>query len=296
MKKILLTLAMLLTAPVFAAQTIFVYWPFGPGDFSVAQLKAIFDKANSAQDEYSFVFASAPGAAGVIAANKTLSDNNALLAHSSAFFIRPLLFSNTTSYTADDFRMTAALSVTPFALVSRNGFSLPTNRNQQLSIGVGGLGSTTHVIATALKKVYPNLLIVPYKTLTEINADVISGNIDLGLDFIRSAEQHKDLKILGITGKKKIKNYQLLQDLGVEGSNVLVSDLFIVRPKTMPAQMGNRIVEILRAGMSENAELKKLDDQNFTNPHGLLTQDQLDAYYQTQQKHWQHLTKNVKVD
>ena len=284
----------IISSSLFAAQTVFVYWPFGPGDFSFVQMRSIFDKANKSQNKYNFVLLSVTGAAGAIAANRAILDG-ALLAHSSAFFVRPLLFPDTTNYKFDDFQMTAALSITPFAIVSRNDFNLPTDTLAPMSIGVAGLGSTTHVIAESLKKIYPNLLIVPYKTLTEINADVIGGNINLGLDFIRNAEQNKNIKILGITGKRKIKEYRLLTELGAESAD-LVSDLFILRPKTMPTVQGHELFEILKTAMNNNPELKNLDEINFAMPHKLSTQSQLDAYYQTQQKNWQYFTKNIKVD
>ena len=107
-----------------AAQTVTVYWPFGIGDPVVTHLRALVDKTNQIQNEYNFLIVAVPGAGGAIAARKTLtSQEPAVLATTSAFFVRPMLFSDS-GYTFDEFKPSLVMSSSPFALLANNKFDI----------------------------------------------------------------------------------------------------------------------------------------------------------------------------
>ena len=280
-----------------AVQNVTVHWPYGIGDPTVTILRAILDKANQLQIQYNFIIVAVPGAGGAIAANKTLANKElTLLATSSTFFIRPMLFSDS-NYNFDDFKPSLVMFSAPFALLAKQDFDeTRLRKNSSLSLGIAGLGSTTHIIGEKIKESYPNLLIVPYKSLVDSLADLKGGQIDLSLDLIRHAEAQYDTKILGITGNKKIKNYKLLNNLGIADIELAGSDVFIVRPRTMNAAVSIQLDSILLQASSDNQTLDKLYKEDSAIPYLFQTQSQKDEWYRLQIQSMKYLTKNINLN
>lgn len=293
-KNIVVGLLLLLSiATASASQTITVYWPFGIGDPVVTNLRALFDKANQIQNEYNFLIVAVPGAGGAIAARKTItSQEPAVLATTSAFFVRPMLFSDS-GYTFDEFKPSLVMSSSPFALVANNKFDNTWSGN--LSIGIAGIGSTTHIIGEKIKQQYPKLTIVPYKGLSDSTNDVIAGHVNLSFNLIRAAEQYPDIKILGITGTNRIKDYKLLRDIGIQGVEHAVINVVVVRPGTMSPTVSARIDEILKQANDDNPKLMEIYKQDSTTAYSLKTQAQRDEWYQRQIHELKKLTKGIKI-
>ena len=276
-----------------ATQVVTVYWPFGIGDPVVTNLRALIDKANQIQNEYNFLIVAVPGAGGAIAARKTItSQEPAVLATTSAFFVRPMLFSDS-GYTFDEFKPSLVMSSSPFALLANNKFDNTWTGN--LSIGIAGIGSTTHIISEKIKQQYPKLTIVPYKGLSDSTNDVIAGHINLSFNLVRAAEQYPDIKILGITGSNRIKDYKLLSDIGIQGVEHAVINVVIVRPSTMSPTVSARIDEILKQANNDNPRLAEIYKQDSTTAYSLNTQAQKDEWYQRQIRELKKLTNGIKI-
>ena len=225
MSKILAALlaAFTLTAAQ-ARENITIYYAWGPGDSVANYHRTIAAEANKIQDKYNFIFDTKPGAGGAIAARTVLGQPDTILAHSTAFFVRPVVFPNE-SYEVAKFKEQYVHCMAPMAVTSTKYKSVkdvPANA----SVGISGLGVTTHLAAIELKKKYPELNIVPFKSTNDSMLSMVSGQTDLHIGFISEAEQwskensssDRKVTVLGITGNKVVNGYQPLVKQGFDKS------------------------------------------------------------------------------
>jgi tripartite-type tricarboxylate transporter receptor subunit TctC len=166
MKKLLLSLILsALSTTVVAKETVTIVYSWTPADTAANFHRTLAEEANKIQNRYRFVFDARPGAGGSIAANHVLNNSNTVLATASAFYIRPNFFPNE-SYDINAFKQLMPQCSAP-ALISSSKYKtwkeVPTDR--PLTIGVSGLGTTTHLIATQVAKRYPQMTVVPFKKI-----------------------------------------------------------------------------------------------------------------------------------
>jgi tripartite-type tricarboxylate transporter receptor subunit TctC len=142
---------------VMSKEVVTVVYSWTPADPAANYDRAIIKEANQIQDKYTFIFDARPGAGGGIAAHYVGNTPNTILATSSAFFIRPNLYPEQ-SHNINSFKEILPKCTAPFAVASgkyKSWKDVPTDK--PLSIGISGMGTTTHVVATQLVKKYPNM-------------------------------------------------------------------------------------------------------------------------------------------
>ena len=228
MSKLLATLlaALAITSSAFARENITIFYAWGPGDSVANYHRTLANEANKIQDKYNFVFDTKPGAGGTIAARTVLTQPDAILAHSTAFFVRPAVYPNE-SYDLTQFKEQYVHCMAPMAVSSTKYISwkdIPKDAN--ISVGISGLGVTTHLAAVQLQKTYPNLNIVPFKSTNDSMLSMVSGQTDLHIGFISEAEQwskenttsDRKVSVLGITGAKNVHSYVPLIRQGFDKS------------------------------------------------------------------------------
>ena len=166
MKKTLAAALMAVTAlTAVAKENIVIYYSWSASDTAANFHRVLADEANKIQDRYNFVFDVKPGAGGSIAANHVLNQPNAVLATASAFFIRPNFFPNE-SHDISKFQELFPQCSAPAVITSKKyktWADVPTDK--PVTIGMSGMGTTTHLIAAQIAKKYPNLTIVPFKKI-----------------------------------------------------------------------------------------------------------------------------------
>lgn len=293
LKHLLLTLSLLTANVAFAGQTITILWPFGMGDMAANYVRAVADKANENQKEYTFVVAGAPGAGGSVAVNKALSNKNTLFSGTASFFIRKNLYPNA-SYDSSKVRVVLPISNTPFALVTGKDkkFSEMLTRKTPVTIGVAGLGTTTHVIGSRIN--LPNMIVVPYTGLAPALQNLYSGDLDLTVDQLGTVADNPLLTIVGITGSRRIKNFPLLTDLGYDTSR-LVSPQFIGAPGSMDEGMFRSIQGVLIDAFTNNPDLDRFIKLN----HAVklhVPNNAYDKWFNDNEMLFNELAAGVKVD
>ena len=206
MKKTLAAILLASTAFVAVAkENIVIYYSWTAADTAANFHRVLADEANKIQDKYNFVFDVKPGAGGSIAANHVLNQPNAILATASAFFIRPNFFPNE-SHDISKFQELFPQCSAPAVITSkkyRTWADVPADR--PVSIGMSGMGTTTHLIAAQIAKKYPNLTIVPFKSTSEAILSVLSDSTDMAVNFMGDSAQYVEankLHVLGATGSK----------------------------------------------------------------------------------------------
>lgn len=291
MKKILATLAMMFASVVYAQKTVQVVWPFAVGSPQANMVRTMIDSANSHQDKYQFVFIHKPGAGGAIAANTVLESKElSLLASTSSFYIRPLLYKD--SHNVDDFNMvTLVCSAQPLAIYSKKINKLSDSQDRGTSLGVIP-GSITTLVTRAIKRENPDIRIieVPYKGTPEATSDMLGGHIDGSVDFIGTSVTSRfgnDIKVLGMTGKRSINGYPTFQSLKVNGLENVTNDYFYFVNKSVDTATRQELNRILTNSYTEKTRFLCEDDfgQLVRTPF-----NQVDGIHQSNKQRWEKLT------
>jgi len=306
MKQLLVTLLMLvgLGAQAQQKETQTLVYSWSAGDTAANFYRTLAEESNKIQNKYTFVFDAKPGAGGTVAANYVLNTPNTIWINSSAAFIRPNLFPNE-SHNMADFRSLMPMCVAPFVISSikyKNWKEVP--RDARLSIGISGLGATTHLVALQIAKNYPNMVIVPFKSTSDALLAVLSNNTDFAVGFLGDSEQYtqrtgdraKQVHWLGVTGREPLKGVQPLITQGFAPELAQMStpqQIFI--PRRVPEEKYREIRKIF----VEAARSKSVRDANAADncvPNNQMPDSEIDNWYNSQLVLWRRLTKDVKLD
>lgn len=284
-----------------ARENITIFYAWGPGDSVANYHRTIAAEANKIQDKYNFVFDTKPGAGGAIASNHVLNTPNTILAHSTAFFVRPNIYPNE-SYDLTKFKEQYVHCMAPMAVTStkyKTVKDVPANA----SVGISGLGVTTHLAALELKKKYPDLNIIPFKGTTESMLSMVSGQTDLHIGFISEAEQwskenntsDRKVNVLGITGARVINGYQPLINQGFDKS---FADMNVGHHMLVPGRQDDARTQefhgiFARAARSESVRTAYAVD--YCAPQD-VTYQELPRWFQFHVNYWKKLSAGIKIN
>ena len=270
----------------------------GPANYS----RTIIEEANKQQSKYKFIFDTKPGAGGSIAANHVLKNPNTILATASAFFVRPNFFPNE-SYDLSAFKEIYLQCTAPMAITSvkyKTWAEVP--KDQSLTIGVSGLGTTTQLFATQIQAQYPKLTVVPFKSTSESLLSVAAGHTDLHVAFLgevatwgADTNKSRRLNVLGISGTTPVRGFPTLTS---QGFGRTVADIgvpfHLVVPANMPDTKFKEWRDILvQAG--QRVSVKETYQHDACVPHE-LTNENLEPWYRAQVSKWQRLSQGVKLE
>lgn len=303
--KIFLTLLFLanLLSPAIAKETITIVYSWSAADMRANYSRIIVEEANKLQNKYNFIFDAKPGAGSSMAANYVKNTPNTILSTSSAFFVRPNFFPIAESHNVLEFKEIYLQCVSPLAITSmkfKNWSELPTNK--PLTIGVSGLGTTTHLFATQIQVKYPLITVVPFKSTVESLMSVAGGHTDLHVAFLGEVEtwgvdnpKFKRLHVLGTSGHVSVRGFPTLvsQGFGNTVAGISVPFHFAV-PITVSNDLFMELRSILiKAGASTAVkELYKLD----ACVPGALDNNSLNSWYKAQIEQWKTLSRGVKLE
>jgi tripartite-type tricarboxylate transporter receptor subunit TctC len=302
MKNLLLSIILaFFTVTAVAKETVTIVYSWGPADTAANFHRTLVESANKIQNKYQFLFDTKPGAGGSIAANHVANTSNTILATASAFFIRPNFFPNE-SHDLGAFRELMPQCSAP-GLISSGKYKswkeVPTDR--PLTIGVSGMGTTTHLIATQVAKKYPNMTVVPFKSTSEAVLSVLGGNTDFAVNFIGDSEQYtkpsspKQIYMLGVTGEKTVAGVPPMISQGFPKSLARMNvPAQLVVPKNIPDVKFNEWREILvQAGRSKTVQEAFAKD--YCESMNQMPTDQIQGYYHMQVVEWQKLSNGVSL-
>lgn len=270
-------------------------WAFNIANIQGTYYRAILEEANRIQNKYEFVVEHKPGAGGEIGAVYVNSQRTALLGTAAAYFVRPYLYN--TNYSFDQFKPIHVMANSPAALVTKDRSLQDITGQSKISIGTAGPGSGTHLYALKFKEYFPDkdIAIVAYKSSTEALQDVLGGHIDLTFEFLGDAEA-KGARVLGVTGRNKIKNYPLLKDIGYANQADLVGVYLILVKADMPVLQYREIQSILIKA-DQSPKVQELYASDYSSKPGNLTTylDYLNWYDRTVQ-YYGKVTKGQRIE
>ena len=301
MKKLMALILAIAAISATAAENITIYYAWGPGDSVANYHRTLANEANKIQDRYNFVFDTKPGAGGTIAARTVLNTPDTILAHSTAFFVRPNVYPNE-SYDLAQYREQYVHCMAPMAVTSSRYKTLKEVPDSA-SVGISGLGVTTHLAALELKKRYPNLNIIPFKSTNDSMLSMVSGQTDLHIGFISEAEQwskenaksDRKVTVLGITGTKSINGYPTLVGQGLDRSfaDMNVGHHLVIPVKTDDARAQEFYSIFARAARTDAVRAAYAVD--YCEPQS-VAQSELPKWYQFHVNYWKKLSSGIKID
>jgi tripartite-type tricarboxylate transporter receptor subunit TctC len=297
MKRLLLLLLAFVSTTVLAQQQVPSAWAFNIANVQGSYYRALLEEANRIQSKYQFVPEHKPGAGGSIAAGYVSNhERMALLGTATAYFVRPYLY-DTAGYNFDQFRPVYLIANSPVALTSKNKDLKTILAQDRIAIGTAGPGSGTHLYALKFRDRHPdkNVVIVPYKSSTEAVQDVLGGHIDLTYEFLGDAEA-KGVRILGTTGRNKIKDYPQLKDMGYPDAVDFIGIYHILVKKTV----SDEVVRELRAIFAEaerSAKFQELYKSDYSFKPVLKTdKDYADWYTANIRTYRALISRDMKLD
>jgi tripartite-type tricarboxylate transporter receptor subunit TctC len=255
-------------------------------------------EANKIQDKYNFIFDTKPGAGGAIAARTALNAQDTILAHSTAFFVRPNVYPNE-SYDLSLFKEQYVHCMAPMAVTSTKYSAWKdVGKDAVVSVGISGLGVTTHLAALQLKEKYPNMNIIPFKSTNDSMLSMVGGQTDFHIGFISEAEQwskenKRNVSVLGITGNKSINGYPTLVSEGFPQSFAQMN----VGHHLVVAKGDPRTQEFYEI-FAKAATAKSVRDAyavDYCAPQDVAYKD-LGKFYNFHTDYWKKLSSNIKLD
>lgn len=299
MKKTLAAILLATTAlAAVARENIIIYYSWGAADTAANFHRVLADESNKIQDRYNFVFDVKPGAGGSIAANHVLNQPNAIVATASAFFIRPNFFPNE-SHDVSQFRELFPQCSAPAVITSKKyktWAEVPVDK--PTTIGMSGMGTTTHLIAAQIAKKYPNLIIVPFKSTSEAILSVLSDSTDMAVNFMGDSAQYVEtnrLNVLGATGSKTIGNVRPLSSQGfTRDLDVMDVPAQLLVPNSFPEAKAREIRDIFVQAGRRPAVLDSYKPDYCQSLNQMSDRD-IQPWYSRQTADWRRLTQGVSL-
>jgi tripartite-type tricarboxylate transporter receptor subunit TctC len=296
MKKILFAFTLLMSSTTWAQTVISIVWPFGMGDTQAQYSRSLIEELNRNQNKYKFVLENRPGAGATIGAKWVGSNPNAILSSSTAFFVRPNFYP-ADSHRAEDFQPLMTQCAAPMLIVSKRYQSWQQiDPKQAVSVGISGLGATSHLMAEQIKKKYPNAVIVPYKGTREASIDAISGNLDMSVAFLGEVEgflDKKDLYALGITGPRSVRKIPTLESQGFLGTGEIVNMHSLIVPRSMPVEQYQELRKLVTRA-SRVAEVQRAYSVDYCEDSNLSSK-QTSTWFEQQISLWKRLSQGVSI-
>jgi len=287
---------------VQARQTITIVYPF-PNESITNIYRVLASEANKIQEKYNFIVDIRPGAGGSIASNHVLNTPNTILAHTSAFFVRPNIYPRE-SHDLKQFQFQYVLCMVPMAVSSSKYQSWKdVPKSRPLNVGTSGLGVTSHLITMAITKNFPNIHVVPFKSTGEALLGMISDSVDLQVGFIAESEKWRDpnpqstrrVNILGITGNQTVNGHQPLSSQGFDPD---LNNMTLIMHLAVPVKY-DQVVTAEWHDIFDRAAKTNAVRSVMANDHCMpntVRPDQLDKFYATQVSNWRRFSERVRIN
>lgn len=300
MKKLITSLVLSLAAlSAVAKENITLIYSWTPSDPAANFYRTLAESANKMQDKYNFVFDTKPGAGGAVAAKYVEANpTTTILANSSALFIRPIFFP-ADSHEAGSFRSIMPMCIAPMLITSakyKTWADVP--KDAPLSIGISGLGTTTHLVATQIVEKYPSTLIVPFKSTSEALVSVLGGQTDFAVSFTGDVQgfaksQDHPIYVLGTTGTHTVAGAQPLIKQGFPAALQDMSSMQqIFVSRKFPEDKFKEVREIF----VKAATTQIVKDANAVDsciPNNQLADKELDNWFNFQLVHWRRISTPI---
>jgi len=219
-----------------------------------------------------------PGAGGNIAADavaKSPPDGYTLLVSFTSHTINATLYPKLPFDPVADFTPISMIATVPSLLVG--GPKLPAQdlaalialakaKPDQLSIGIGGIGSSLHLAGDQFKMMAGvQILNVPYKGTAPALTDVLGGQVDMmfisvvtGSELVRAGK----LRAYGVTSKQRLPSFPNVPAIGEEVKGFESTAWFgVFGPAGLPPEIVNKLNTGIVAGLNSAIMRQQLEKE-----------------------------------
>jgi tripartite-type tricarboxylate transporter receptor subunit TctC len=300
MKRILLAFLLTIFSSLSMAnkEVVTIIFAFGAGDSVANYGRTLVEEANRIQNKYTFVFDNRPGAGGTIAAKHVERTPNTILMTSAAFFIRPNV-APTESHSIDQFSSLMIQCTAPMAVGSlkyKSWNDIP--KDKELTFGITGIGAMSHITALQIKEKYPNLILVPFKSPSEGNLALVTGQIDATVGFLSEFAQWTgkngvaQIYVLGLTGARSAQGAPTLYSAGFKEVDQMGNPQQLFVPKSVPLAQRKEWHKILT--QANKAPTVLVAYQGDSCQPGSFSYEEMQESFVKQNQLWRKLTANLQ--
>ena len=301
MKNILAFLFCTFALGALAKENITIIYSWSPSDAAINIYRTLAEESNRQQDKYNFIVDTRPGAGGSIAAKYVAATPGTILANSASLFIRPQFFPNE-SHSVADYRSMMVMCFGPMYIASakyKTWAEVP--KDQPLSIGMSGMGTTTHMVSEQIVKRYPKLVVVPFKSTSDALLSALGGQTDFAVVFFGDADNwsksnnSKKMYLLGLTGKQTVNG---VHSLASQGFPSLLNDMSASQQLFVHTKFPEDKFKEIRAIFANAAKAKSIHDASNADgciPSNPIADKDLDAWYTFQNEHWKNVANGISI-
>ena len=301
MKKFLAILLTFFALTAQARENITIIYGFSAGDNSANYARTLAEEANKIQDRYNFLFDVRPGAGQVVAFNYIKNTPNTIFMTSGAYWVRPNFYP-TESYDVHEMRTIITQCSVPFAVASgKYSTWKEVPKDSPVTIATSGLGVVSHLTALAVIKNYPNARVIPFKSTTDALLAAMGKQVDLAVGFVGDLEKFTSensknkLVILGTTGPKYVSQYPNLSSQGFSPTLAKMNTPYnLMVPRSFSEEKAHEIREILLK-VENKKSVRDSYAPDYCEPFQVSEKD-LPAWWDDQNRYWTNLTVGVKLD
>jgi tripartite-type tricarboxylate transporter receptor subunit TctC len=260
--------------------------PFPPGGGVDATARLLAERLPAGLSGRSVVVENRPGAGGNIAAMavaQSALDSDTLLITSNNHTINLSLYAKP-GYALEDFSPIAQFGVSGFALVAHPSTNFKTlgdllaaakAKPDAISFGTGGNGHPAHLAIELLKsRAKVSMQHIPYKGSGPLTADLIGGQLPVGLVSVLAAQSFVasgQLVPLAVTSKQRwpgMPNVPTVEESGFPGYDYSAWIGVLGRSGTSPTNLALLERQILAIGSTEDARSSMYKQGMLLSPKG----------------------------
>ena len=277
-----------------------VVWGFSINSNLANTVRLMCEEINQSQDKYTFVLVNKLGAGGTIAANAVSADpNNTIVSMSSSFITRPYFETKTLTHNLDQFTpiLVQGIGSPLYVLSNRIRDIDQLIKKPNATIGVGGIGTISHLVAFELQKLNPSINIIYFKSNMEATVAAAGEHIDATIGFVSDSQgliDSKKLHIIGYTGNQLLgenKKLMLVNHSIPESAN-LVTDYAMYASTKMDPDRFNEIRSLLiKANNSQLVKNRYARDNLLPVNYNTV---QSEVWYSVRRVFWQRQIEELK--
>ena len=269
MKKLLLSVLMLLSATVYANTTTEVVVMFPPGGVNdvVGRAVAEYLKANNIPE---VIVVNRPGGDGIIGIEYALKNkNDTMVVANAGAFVFNRIVKKSLPYNVDrDFNLVVPVATVPSSIVmsTKSGITnmdefIRAAQTRPLNCGLTNQG-TTLAFRAILKRlnIEKNVAIIPYKGTSQVFVDLLGGQIDCIMEPISSFVQAHNTGKAVIIANTSDRPYEAVKEVPLLSRWVpgfkFESWFGIALPQNMPAERKKLYTSLLNQ-ISSNFEFNR---------------------------------------
>ena len=218
---------------------------------------------------------------------------------SSSFIIRPYFETNGPTHNLDQFTPILVQGVgSPLYVLSNRYNNIDELiKKPNATIGVSGIGSISHLVASELQKHNTSISIINFKSMLDATVAAAGGHIDATIGYAsdsRALLDSKKLRIVGYTGNRlleKNKKLMLVNHNMPESANLVANYAMFSSTKMNPDRFNEIRSILIKANNSQTVQDGYARDNILPVNYSVAESE---VWYAVQRRFWRKQIETIK--